>query len=143
MTKRTPFYACVDVIVFDASTEQILLIKRKNEPFKGCLALPGGYVDSTETVEAAAERELYEETSIMIINKPLTFFDHYSYPERDPRGRVIAFVYDLICDGKPGVKAGDDAAHVGWYEFEKIPKLWFAFDHHSIISDFMSQIAYA
>lgn len=143
MTKPTPMYVCTDMIVFNRQEGRVLLIRRKNEPFKGLLALPGGFVDPTETAEAAAERELYEETSLLLLNSEFRFFHEYSYPDRDPRGRVISLVFYVLIDACLHVKARDDADKVGWYEFESIPERELAFDHHSILSDFMTEIAYA
>ncbi len=80
----------VDAIVFAfiGEKKEVLLIQRKNPPFKGLWALPGGFVDMNETLEEAVKRELQEETGIQIEN--LQQFKAYSRVDRDPRERAIS-----------------------------------------------------
>lgn len=111
----------------------IVLIKRKHEPFKDCWALPGGFLElGKETLEQAAARELFEETSLRTKPEELRLVGVYSDPERDPRGHVIAHAYEAKnYSGK--LKANDDAAEVRI--FRELPdKL--AFDHKKILSDY-------
>ena len=112
---------------------QIILIKRKNPPFQGCFALPGGFVDYGETVEAAVIREFKEETGMDADIED--FIGIYSEPDRDPRGHTVSAVFELkIIGGK--MLAGDDAAEITLFKTEDLPEL--AFDHEKIISDYLA-----
>ncbi|KAA0000265.1 MAG: NUDIX hydrolase [Thermoplasmata archaeon] len=108
---------------------KILLIKRKNEPFKGKWALPGGFVEYGEKVEDAVLREFKEEVGIKAKIKKLVGV--YSDPSRDPRGHVISIVFLLEAEGVP--KAGDDAMEARFFDLNDLPPL--AFDHEKIIKD--------
>ncbi len=109
---------------------KILLIKRKNEPFKGKWALPGGFIEYGERVEDAVVREVFEETGIITAIKDLVGI--YSDPNRDPRGHIITVVYQLNMKG--GVlKAEDDAADAKFFKINDLPEL--AYDHNIIIED--------
>jgi 8-oxo-dGTP diphosphatase len=119
------------VIVTRERKPRVLLIRRKHEPFEGMWAIPGGFVDMEETLDAAARRELKEETGVEIadVEQLHTFGD----PGRDPRGRVIAVAY--LARVKPGdvnPAAADDAAAVGWHRLDQLPPL--AFDHDQILA---------
>lgn len=122
----------VDIIVFkiDNNKKQILLIERKNPPFKNEWALPGGFIDMDEDIETAAYRELKEETSINDIK--LSQMRTFGKPGRDPRGRTISVVYwgQLENTGQK-IQAGDDAKNLQWFSTKKLPEL--AFDHSEII----------
>ncbi|MCD6331179.1 MAG: NUDIX hydrolase [Thermoplasmata archaeon] len=113
---------------------KILLIKRKNEPFKGKWALPGGFVEYGERVEDAVLREFQEEVGIKAKIKKL--LGVYSDPKRDPRGHVISVVFLLEAEGEP--KAGDDAADAKFFSLDELPPL--AFDHEKIIKDAIREI---
>lgn len=108
---------------------KILLIKRKNEPFKGKWALPGGFVEYGERVEEAVLREFEEEVGIKAKIKRL--LGVYSDPNRDPRGHVISIVFLLEGEGSP--RAGDDAKDAKFFDLDDLPPL--AFDHDKIIRD--------
>lgn len=108
---------------------KILLIKRKNEPFKGKWALPGGFVEYGERVEEAVLREFEEEVGIKAKIKRL--LGVYSDPNRDPRGHVISIVFLLEGEGIP--RAGDDAKDAKFFDLDDLPPL--AFDHDKIIRD--------
>jgi 8-oxo-dGTP diphosphatase len=128
MKPKTPLIAA-DAVVFD-KTGGVLLIRRKNEPFQGQFALPGGFVDIGETTEDAALRELKEETGIDGQSPKL--IGVYSDPKRDPRGHTVGIAY-LIEAKSLDVRAGDDAAaaqFVADWQHEHL-----AFDHRAIITD--------
>lgn len=119
------------VIVTKDDPPQVLLIRRKHDPFAGQWALPGGFVDMDETLEAAARRELLEETTVKTarLEQLHTFGD----PGRDPRGRTISVAYLARVDkARTKPRADDDAAEVGWFPVTRLPKL--AFDHRAIMS---------
>ena len=125
----------VDTIIQKDS--QILLIKRKNEPFKGYFALPGGFVNEGERVEDAAKREAEEETSLDI--KLIDILGVYSDPDRDPRGHIMSTVFIgkiLHSNGKVEALAQDDAAAINWINLEEVEKISLAFDHKKILSDY-------
>jgi len=116
---------------------EILLIQRKEPPFKDSWALPGGFMEMDETLEAAARRELSEETSIRA--GELIRFDTYDKPGRDPRGRTITQVFVMIWKADMGTpKAGSDAATLQWYGLNELPEL--AFDHKKIVLDVIRMI---
>lgn len=118
------------VIVTAGPSRQVLLIRRRNEPFAGQWALPGGFVDMEETLEKAARRELYEETGMK--TKKLVQLGTFGDPGRDPRGRTISIVYLAeIPKRNDSAKAGDDAGEVGWFSLAQLPPL--AFDHLDIL----------
>ena len=108
---------------------KILLIKRKNEPFKGKWALPGGFVEYGERVEDAILREFEEEVGLKAKIRKL--LGVYSKPDRDPRGHVISIVFLLDAEGE--AKAGDDASDAKFFDLNALPPL--AFDHAEIIRD--------
>lgn len=126
------------VFKFDSKKLQILLIKRKNDPFKDCWALPGGFVNIDETTINAAKRELLEETNIKIQN--IYHLGVYDDVNRDPRERVISVAYYCFVQKDVKPKALDDAKDFRWYNIEKLPTL--AFDHAKIIEDCLNRIQY-
>lgn len=121
-----------DAVLFAEKDGQIyvLLIQRGNEPYKGCWAFPGGFLNMDETVIKCAERELEEETGIVLSGMQLAGV--YSDVERDPRGRVITAAYTAMT-AMPEAKAGDDAAAARWWPLNALPML--AFDHDVILRD--------
>jgi 8-oxo-dGTP diphosphatase len=113
---------------------KLLLIERKNEPFAGMYAFPGGFIDPDETASQAAGRELKEETSVA--SSDLKQFKTYSEPNRDPRGRIMSVVHWVFIPNLSHFKAGDDAASAKLFDINKLPDL--AFDHKEILQDFLS-----
>ena len=118
-----------DCVVVDAKM-RVLLIRRANPPFKGQYALPGGFVEIGETVEAACRRELMEETGVKAGR--LELIGVYSEPSRDPRGHTCSVAF-LARVARATPKAGDDAAAAEWVE--GWAKLDLAFDHATILRD--------
>ena len=119
-----------DVFAEKDGQMHVLLIQRGNEPYKGCWAFPGGFLEMDETVARRAERELEEETGIVLTSMQLVGI--YSDVERDPRGRVITAAYTAITT-MPEATASDDAAAAQWWPLNALPKL--AFDHDKILAD--------
>ncbi|NQZ21078.1 MAG: NUDIX hydrolase [Colwellia sp.] len=122
----------VDIIIFTIREQalHVLLVNRGIDPFKGSLALPGGFVQVNETLIAAAQRELQEETQLA--NFHLKMFGVFDDVNRDPRDRVISIgFYAIVPSHDLIVLAGSDAEHADWYPFESLPSL--AFDHKDII----------
>lgn len=116
---------------------EILLVQRKDPPFKGKWALPGGFMELTETLEETARRELLEETGIRA--GELIRFDTYDRPDRDPRGRTVTQVFLMIWEeGMSTPVAGSDACTLQWFGLHALPDL--AFDHGHIIGDVIRTI---
>lgn len=112
--------------------ENVLLIQRGREPFKGAWALPGGFVEVGETVEAACRRELAEETGCH--GRLIGLIGVYSDPDRDPRGHIVSVPFlatpkDPATCADPAV--GDDAARAEWRPLDDPPEM--AFDHEEIL----------
>jgi 8-oxo-dGTP diphosphatase len=109
----------------------ILLIRRANPPFAGAWALPGGFLEIDEDLEACARRELREEAGIEpeVMEQLHCFGD----PARDPRERVISVAFVAWVNSTGGnARAGSDAAEIGWFPEGTLPDV--AFDHAQIIS---------
>ncbi|MHA2043406.1 MAG: NUDIX domain-containing protein [Candidatus Thorarchaeota archaeon] len=119
---------------------EILLIKRKYQPFMDSWALPGGCVEEGETSEQAAYRESKEETSIDLSEEDLTLVGIFDKPDRDPRGWAISCSYFAIVDPavKLYAKGQDDAKEAKWFPLKELPEL--AFDHLSIIQSALSKL---
>jgi len=121
-----------DCIVITKEAEpKVLLIERGGEPFKGCWALPGGFMNMDETTEQCAFRELEEETGLKI--GEVHQIGAYSRVDRDPRGRTITVAYLAVVDAPIAVKGQDDAAKAQWFPLSALPEL--AFDHEEIMRD--------
>ncbi len=121
----------VDVIIQRES--RVLMIRRRNDPFKGQLALPGGFVNEGETAEDAMRREAMEETSLEV--EPIEILGVYSDPRRDPRKHVMTVVFVGIVVGGSD-NAGDDAASIQWVELSDTDRQQIAFDHQTILHDY-------
>ena len=139
-----PVAVTVDMAVFTLREEglRVLLVRRGGEPFRGSWALPGGFVRPDENLEAAAARELEEETGITERDAYLEQLGSYGEPDRDPRMRVVTVAYWAICPNLPDPKAGSDAdsaelvpvSAVEWGETA------LAFDHRDILLDALERM---
>ena len=131
MTLRDKYQLTTDCVVFGYTGDalEVALIERKQKPFKGEWALPGGFLEGNETVEECAYRELQEETNIDDLY--LEQFHVFSEPDRDPRGRVITTAFfALVNEEGIQLSASEDAKSVQWWPAYNLPPL--AFDHHKI-----------
>lgn len=126
-----------DCVVFrlDGQQTSVLLIERGVEPYKGCWAFPGGFMNIDETAEQGALRELKEETGLEV--KFLKQFGTFTEVNRDPRERVITIAYYSLTH-KSDVSGSDDAAKAQWFLLDKIPPL--AFDHELILRKAIEQL---
>lgn len=131
MKPVTPLLTVDALIIYE---RKIVLIRRKNPPYQNHFALPGGFVEVGETVEAAVVREAKEETGLDI--ELLKLVGVYSDPSRDPRGHTVSVCYLAI--GRGNLKAGSDAKDTGLFSLNEVPKL--AFDHNKIIENAKSDI---
>lgn len=129
MAKPVTPLLTVDCVAFD-HRGRVLLIRRAKPPFAGQFALPGGFVDIGETVEAACRRELAEETGIEAVD--LVLIGVYSDPGRDPRCHTVSTVFATVVASKRP-RAGDDAAATRWVADWQKQDL--AFDHNTILRD--------
>jgi ADP-ribose pyrophosphatase YjhB (NUDIX family) len=127
-----------DIVIFTIRSKvlHVLLIKRAKVPFRGRLALPGGFIRPGESLEDTAKRELFEETGLDASRIPLQQVHTYSQPDRDPRGRVLTTAFLAIAPDLPEAQGGTDAARADWIEVEN--SLWrdperLAFDHGEIL----------
>ena len=120
-----------DIFIFDDDFN-FILIKRKNDPYKDCWALPGGFVEYGESVETAAIREAKEETSIDVELKSLV--NVYSKPDRDPRGHTVTVAYTAKGNMNE-MKADSDAKEIAIFSAENLDEIEIAFDHEEIIKD--------
>ncbi len=126
MQPKTPFLTVDTIIVVN---NRIVLIERKNPPYGW--ALPGGFVDYGESLEAAARREAKEETSLDI--ELIEQFHTYSDPARDPRQHTVSTVFLARAAGL--AQAADDAKNVRLFERDKLPDP-IVFDHSTILADY-------
>jgi len=130
---RLPEHAiAVDVVLLtiQAGTLKVLLIKRERAPYRGAWALPGGVVGRDESVDAAALRELHDETNIdnIYLEQLYTFGE----PTRDPRGRVITVAYYALVNWQQfQLKTRQRTTEADWFPVRRLPPL--AFDHQRIV----------
>ena len=129
----------VDLIILTIAENdlQVLLIRRKQAPFAGHWALPGGFVEMNESLEDAAARELKEEVGVerVYLEQLYTFGE----PKRDPRGRVISVAYFALIDAEgQRIVAASDAADAAWHSVFQPPRL--AFDHRKVLDYAVSRL---
>lgn len=129
-----------DCLVFacDGAVTKLLLIERRHEPCKGRWAFPGGFMNINETADAAARRELQEETGLTV--GELHQVGAYTAVERDPRERVVTIAYYAELDSVAAVEAADDAFRACWWSLDDLPEL--AFDHAEILRDALEKRKY-
>ena len=130
----------VDLVIFTLQNRElnVLLVKRKNWPFEGRWALPGGFVGMDETLDQAARRELEEETGIhdIYLEQLYTFGE----PQRDPRTRVISVAYiALVRSDKQPLRGSDESTDVRWFPVRRLPGP-LAFDHDTILATGMDRL---
>lgn len=138
MSISQSIFITVDAVIFlkEDKRKSLLLIKRKNKPYKEQWALPGGFVEDEERVAYACQRELNEETGLDLNLDEFTFVNYFDAPKRDPRSRTITFVFKAEINQRKEIKGNDDAAEARWFDVDNLPKL--AFDHSEIIQKALS-----
>ena len=119
------------IVITKEPDAKVLLIQRGDDPYKGCWAFPGGFMNMDETTEQCAIRELEEETGMKVTG--LHQIGAYSKVDRDPRGRTVTVAYLVVIDKPLPVIGQDDAAQAEWWTLSSLPKL--AFDHDDIMAD--------
>ncbi len=123
----------------DGKGLRTLLVRRKNEPFKGHWAIPGGFMNIDEDAAAAARRELREETGLQVLQ--IMQLGAYTAVARDPRERVISIAYIAYVEQPAPVSGGDDAAQAQWFNVDELPDL--AFDHNRMMADALELVGSA
>ena len=118
------------IVITREGDAKVLLIQRGDEPYKGCWAFPGGFMNMDETTEQCAKRELEEETGLKVYD--IHQIGTFSKVDRDPRGRTITVAYLAIIDKPMSVVGQDDAEKAEWWSLSSLPQL--AFDHDEIMS---------
>ena len=119
------------IVITKEANAKVLLIQRGDEPYKGCWAFPGGFMNMDETTEQCAIRELEEETGLKV--NEVHQIGAYSKVDRDPRGRTITVAYLAIIEKPVSVVGQDDAAKAEWWPISALPQL--ALDHDEIMAD--------
>lgn len=145
-----PFAVTVDLVVLTVRDGALsaLVVRRGEQPFAGCLALPGGFVREAESLDRAAARELAEETGLATLPVHLEQLATYGAVDRDPRMRVISVAYLALAPDLPSPRAGGDAVAAAWTPVASLlPELFpgsaaaaaagaaLAFDHGRILAD--------
>lgn len=130
------FYVTVDIVVLTLheGALSVLTIRRDQEPYAGELALPGGFVHSDEDLEAAALRELVEETGVDSDRLVLEQLRSYGAPDRDPRHRVVSVAHLAVIPRTRALSAGTDAREAHWLPVAEVEGR-LAFDHDLILRD--------
>jgi ADP-ribose pyrophosphatase YjhB (NUDIX family) len=134
-----------DLVLFAVKTGKlnVLTVTRANDPFKGMLALPGGFLKPGEEAMDAAMREMSEETGIAScgISNSIQYLNAYHAPGRDPRGRIVSFAFWALLPGRgdgngqpPEPKGADDAASAEWIPLSELSSSGLAFDHKDILT---------
>lgn len=119
------------VVITQSEPRRVLLIERGGNPYKGCWAFPGGFMDMDETAEQCAFRELEEETGLKLTEAKQ--IGCYSDVDRDPRGRTLSVAYLMLVEDELPVQGQDDAKQAKWWPIDELPEL--AFDHNKILQD--------
>lgn len=135
------FTVTADVVLLAGDPLQVLLVRRRNEPYAGRLALPGGFVDIDEDLLPAALRELEEETGVSGVE--LVQLGAYGDPDRDPRQRTVSIAHVGRSPEPVPATAGDDAEEAGWHDVGQVladPGL-LAFDHTRVLRDAVARVS--
>lgn len=129
--RTSKIFVTTDAVIFRKgdSDHEILFIKRKNEPFKGQWAIPGGFVDEGEDLPDAARRELMEETGLEV--EGLEQLGAFGKPGRDPRQHTVSVAYVGFAKENAEATGADDADEAEWFPVDDLPEL--AFDHAEIV----------
>ncbi|SDT33493.1 8-oxo-dGTP diphosphatase [Friedmanniella luteola] len=130
-----PVYVTVDVVLLTLRADRlhVLMVERGSEPWRGWLALPGGFVRQDEDLPEAARRELREETGLAVEPVHLEQLGTFGRPDRDPRARTVAVAHLAVLPALPEPVAGTDAAGASWQPVEAVLDRELPFDHHDIL----------
>jgi len=133
----TPSLAIDAIIEVPGQTNMpsVVLVRRRDPPLK--YAIPGGFVEVGETVEAATAREVKEETNLDLVS--MEQFHVYSDPERDQRRHTVSSVFRCVVKNVAGLKAKDDARSAKAWRLDELLSLDLAFDHRQILIDYVKR----
>lgn len=135
--RESKIFVTVDAVVFKKSDRlRVLLIQRLKEPFKDSWALPGGFVDENEDLQAAAIRELQEETGIAVSN--CVQLKAFGKPGRDPRHHTVSVAFMAFVAEDTTATAADDAKDAKWFSTDDLPEM--AFDHREIVDFALARV---
>ena len=136
--RTSAIFLTVDTVILKliGKDYHILLIQRRNNPFKDFWSLPGGFVNENEDLETAAKRELFEETSVKI--EKLEQLKAFGKPFRDPRSHMVTVAFLGFVLEETIAIAADDAKDVKWIAVNDLPEL--AFDHDEIINFALTKV---
>lgn len=137
MTDDSGRRLAADVVLFTKrdGVLAVLVVERGKEPFRGALALPGGFVEPGERAADAAVRELAEEAGVVVVRDRLRRFGRYNKRGRDPRGAVESVAFHAYVAGAPSLTGGGDAAAARWVSLAEFFEADIAFDHRGIVAD--------
>ncbi len=140
MPRKPEIFVTVDVVILTLRNAdlQVLLVKRRNPPFEGRWAIPGGFVHPEESLEDAAARELFEETAVSGVHIEQLYT--FGALDRDPRGRTITVAYYALVPTPLAVQAGTDASDAQWWSVYALPEM--AFDHAEIVQYAVKRLRY-
>ena len=140
MTEHLKPSVTADIIIPYRNIGNIVLIRRKHDPFMGQWALPGGFYETgQETTKQTAQREANEETGAVLEEGMLKLLGVYDKPGRDPRGSVISIAYYYVVPYEGLLKAADDADLLRVFPLKNIPYP-LAFDHDEIVRDYLEEL---
>ena len=130
-----PVYVTVDVVLLTIRADelQVLMVRRGSHPWRGALALPGGFVRQTEDLPDAARRELREETGLAVEPAHLEQLGTFGRPDRDTRARTVSVAYLGVLPALPEPVAGTDAVEAEWRTVEATLSGPLPFDHEVIL----------
>lgn len=140
MARTSEVFVTVDIVILALRDDdlQVLLIKRKYAPFENTWAIPGGFVQATESIEDAAARELYQETGVRGVHIEQLYT--FGKVDRDPRGRMITVAYFALVPKPLAVQAGSDTTDAQWKSVYDMPQM--AFDHADIVNYALKRLRY-
>jgi len=140
MSRQSDIFVTVDVVIFALRDDDLqgLLVRRKNPPFEGKWAIPGGFVRHEESLEDAAARELFEETGVRDVHIEQLYT--FGTIDRDPRGRMVTVAYVALVPAPLALHAGTDASEAQWKSMYALPEM--AFDHEEIVTYALRRLRY-
>ena len=131
-----PFGVTVDMVLLTVTDGRfsVLLVERDTHPFRGFIALPGGFVQADEDLDAAAVRRLEQETGVRRDAAYVEQLGAYGSPDRDPRMRVVSVAYLVFAPDLPAPRPGAGARSVAWVPVEDVDPDRLAFDHRTVLA---------
>ena len=130
----------VDLVI--TCKNKVVLITRGNHPFKGKLALMGGFINEGERSIRACLRECKEETGLIVSESQIKGHHVFEHPKRDPRGHFTTFAYWIELESEMAVVGQDDAVHADYYDIDQLTPEMVAGDHWDIIQHFLKSVSY-